>query len=79
MGQKRRSNEFLRKVGGNIKACLNNKGGSRGSRAKKRISQNVFYHKKKNRKNDSETFPTPTIFVLFHFVFFEDSCIKKQR
>ena len=50
MRWKRRSNEFLRKGGGNIKACLNNKGGSRGSRAKKRPIQNVFYHKKNEKK-----------------------------
>ena len=79
MRWKRRSNEFLRKGGGNKNACLNNKGGSRGSRAKKRPIQNVFYHKKKKRKNYSQTFSTPKIFVLLHFVIYEDTCIKKAE
>ena len=79
MRWKRRSNELLRKEGRNINACLNNKGGSRGSRAKKRPIQNVLYHKKKKRKNGSQTFPTPKIFVLLHFVIYEETCIKKAK
>ena len=42
---------------------MKRKGISRGYGAKKRLTQNVFYHKEKKKK-DSQTFPTLKIFVL---------------
>ena len=31
------------------------------------------------KKNGSQTFPTPKIFVLLHFVIYEETCIKKAK
>lgn len=50
----------------------------RASREKKRLIQNVSYHREKKKK-DSQTFPALNIFVLLHFVIYEDTCSKKVK
>ena len=57
---------------------MERKGIGRGSREKKRLIQNVSYHTEKKKK-DSLTFPALNIFVLLHFVIYEDTCIKKVK
>ena len=82
MRWKRRSNEFLRKEGGNINACLNNKGGSRNPARRNAQFKTCSIIRQKKRKTGSQTFPTPKtpkIFVLLHFVIYEDTCIKKAK
>ena len=55
---------------------MERKGIGRGSREKKRLIQNVSYHREKKKK-DSQTFPALNIFVLLHFVIYEDKKVKK--
>ena len=57
---------------------MERKGIGRGSREKKRLIQNVSYHREKKKK-DSQTFPALNILVLLHFVIYEDTCIKKVK
>ena len=79
MRWKRRSNKFLRKEGGNINACLNNKRGSRNPARRNAQFKTCSIIRQKKRKTGSQTFPTPKIFVLLHFVIYEDTCIKKAK
>ena len=40
-------------------------------------SKRVLSYRKE--KKDSQTFPALNIFVLLHFVIYEDTCIKKVK
>lgn len=79
MRWKRRSNEFLRKGGGNINARLNNKVGVEDPARRNAQFKTCSIITKKKRKNGSQTFPTPKIFVLLHLVIYEETCIKKAK
>ena len=57
---------------------MERKGIGRGSREKRRLIQNVSYHREKKKK-DSQTFPALNKLVLLHFVIYEDTWIKKVK